>query len=342
MTTQLRTRSASSLLEGRDVSSNTRSAPNLAARRSASWRCESPLKRRLKKQERQESSLSYADHLFYSGTGADPLRGHTDPRSLAGGGDATIRKYYIDPLTGEMKYLSSRNNVQQHSPDIVYYHPSAHQDVQYDLVRRIPAENSRLKSAHPHSSSNRSFWDHSLRTKSINANNVRSNRQHSPSRPIDSRHSVSRPVDSRQSSSHPNTRLPRLTKDPPGSPSYETSSNNRYPRGQQRPTSMASGHHALLLRHQKLVEASRRQPRDRMSYAGPSSDFMLDDSPLYQHPPTSSRTTRAISPVHNMRLLAAEYHSKMYPRGCSQEAGNMISKVAHQKCQDWLNTWIED
>ena len=60
MTTQLRTRSASSLLEGRDVSNNKRSATNLAARRSASWRCESPLKRRLRKQERQESSLSYA------------------------------------------------------------------------------------------------------------------------------------------------------------------------------------------------------------------------------------------------------------------------------------------
>ena len=78
------------------------------------------------------------DHLFYSGTGADPLRGstHTDPRSLAGGGgnDASIRKYYIDPLTGEMKYLS--RNVQQQHPDIVYYHPSAQQDVAYDLVRR--------------------------------------------------------------------------------------------------------------------------------------------------------------------------------------------------------------
>lgn len=188
-------------------------------------------------------------------------------------------------------------------------------------------DSSRLKSQPSSSSMSRPFWDQSLKTKSINTNA----RTLIHRRPLDSRHSVS--------SNHTNTSwLPRLTKSrEKSSPQYEASSSSpsRYPRGQQRPTSMASGHHALLQRHRKLVEASKRQPRDRYSYAGPG-DFILDET--FYNPNPLVRTPGAFSPVNHMRLL--EYQNKLY-RGCSQEAG-MISKVAHQKCQEWLNTWVED
>ena len=168
------------------------------------------------------------------------------------------------------------------------------------------------------------FWDQSLKTRSIPTNPRAIVQQ----KTVDLRYSVS--------PTHTNTSwLPRLSKSIDSSSCTYESTSHRYPRGQQRPTSMASGHQALLLRHRKLVEASKRPPRDRWSYVAPG-DFILDDV-AYQ-PTTLNRTSRASSPNNHIRLL--EYQSKMQ-RGCGQEAG-LASKAAHQKCQEWLNTWVED
>ena len=105
----------------------------------------------------------------------------------------------------------------------------------------------------------------------------------------------------------------------------------RYPRGQQRPTTLVSGHHALLLRHREIVEASRKTHDTWKRHRRADDCKRVDTYSKYrsQAYPSSMRG--------RLRALNDDSRSR---RRCGQEVESVMK--ANRKCLEWFNTWIND
>ena len=115
---------------------------------------------------------------------------------------------------------------------------------------------------------------------------------------------------------------------------------SRYPRGQQRPTGLASGHHALLLRHKEIVEASKRTGNVWHQRRKTDPHFIND-------PRNSEFSVAYLNRVYPSLLRVSDRHSQ-FPsydvmtsqKRCGQEVTSVMK--ANRKCLEWFDTWVDD
>lgn len=177
----------------------------------------------------------------------------------------------------------------------------------------------------------RCMWDQSLRTRSITIN---SRPSHSASDSLPFLMRTSTPQHHSTRSLFP--RISRSAENIALASNYELTT--RYPRGQQRPTGLASGHHALLLRHKEIVEASKRSPdpwRRRKNTEHYDQECTksnrFDSGVRYRNKPHQSL-------MHAPNYLSLDDHRSR--RRCGQEVESLMK--ANRKCLDWFNTWVDD
>jgi len=185
---------------------------------------------------------------------------------------------------------------------------------------------SRIASENALPGNHRPCWDHSLRTKSLVINSRA---------PV----GASTPTHYLKYPPVPPAVLPRLTRSAENNAGLEIPT--RYPRGQQRPTGLASGHQALQERHRQILEASLnpRHPvtwtRHRMTQAQEAYN-----NPYYelqsQHLLERNRFVlpRSITSARNHYN-----HDGTIQQRCSQQASLLRS---NQKCIAWFDTWVDD
>ena len=178
--------------------------------------------------------------------------------------------------------------------------------------------------------STRCVWDQSLKTRSI---------------PINSR-TISDPANrfpyllqSAPTKQTVGSILPRISRSAENiASSYEVSA--RYPRGQQRPSGLASGHNALLLRHKELVEASKRS-------GNPWHQRRKTDPHLLSDPRNPELNLTYLHRLYPSLLRVPNKHSHFcsYGPSCGQNrCGQEVTSImkANRKCLDWFNTWVDD
>ncbi|XP_078486427.1 uncharacterized protein LOC100182494, partial [Ciona intestinalis] len=184
------------------------------------------------------------------------------------------------------------------------------------------------RSASPPRVTNRTFWDHSLKTQGITITQKRQSYPYQP--PI-------LPRTAPPSTCH----LPRISRSADSASGFEIPT--RYPRGQQRPTTIASGHNALLLRHKQILESANRAARDvAWSRARQQDAEMLTSLKRRHHdvtirlPCESGQYPSRQYPLNWNKLLSGDVTMR-----CGQQA-SMTSLKANKKCEDWLNSWAVD
>ncbi|CAK8671304.1 unnamed protein product [Clavelina lepadiformis] len=241
-------------------------------------------------------------------------------KSMAPRSPNILKNYYLDQQTGEMRNSSNGKTVDRRmelgSDTFI-----TRRSLTDDRLRRRSARESTPPSVQ------RQFWDHSLKTRSIAISSQHSSRQTPPY------------VGQNLSAGI----LPRISRSAENMSAYELPA--RYPRGQQRPTGLASGHHALLLRHRQILEASHREQQEikwRQAHYGNPNLFFSNKEMTPNLSATYFKRTN-----HNQRIgqttLPANSTSPYYvimQKRCSQEAAS-LNRV-NKKCKEWFNTWVED
>ena len=114
----------------------------------------------------------------------------------------------------------------------------------------------------------------------------------------------------------------------------------RYPRGQQRPTGLASGHHALLLRHKEIVDASKKT--ERLWHQRRKTDLHVINDVRNERVDLNTKYLRKVYPTF-LRVSdhpAHSYDVTSSQKRCGQEVASLMK--ANRKCLDWFNTWVDD